>query len=35
LEKLDDQLKRGRITKSEMDAQRLVVLIDLLIAKGV
>ena len=35
LEKLDDQLKRGLITKQEMDTERLTVLIDLLIAKGV
>lgn len=34
LDKLDSQLEQGRITKHERDTQRLVVLFDLVIAKG-
>lgn len=34
LKKLDDQLAKGRITQSELEAQRLVVLVDLIIAKS-
>lgn len=33
LKKLDDQLAKGRITQNELETQRLLVLVDLLIAK--